>query len=145
MPLNNLPNTVTNIPDKPDLDTSFSYFYLSDLSESSDNKYSKQRLCTKNNIKKRRSKNNLNEPIKSAQRLQPSYWQLNTNQSSLCSNWTSTHYSAVFISYPSWIHLKIYYHYFQKYLYYLWTIHPQEGYNYHIIIKRPHGTFFIYI
>ena len=82
MPLNNLPNTVTNIPDKPDLDTSFSYFYLSDLSESSDNKYSKQRLCTKNNIKKRRSKNNLNEPIKSAQRLQPSYLQPCTNQCS---------------------------------------------------------------
>ena len=57
-------------------------------------------------------------------KIQPSYLWTRTNQSSFSSNWTRIHYITGFISYPSWIHLKLYYQHFQKHTCYLWTIHP---------------------
>ena len=59
---------------------------------------------------------------KIARNLQPSYLQPRTNQRSLDWNWTKSHYSTGFISYPSWIHLKLYYQNFQRHTCYLWNI-----------------------
>ena len=82
---------------------------------------------------------------KSVQSLHPSYLHTCINQRPVGSNWIRIHYSAGFISYPSWIHLILYYHYYPKYTCCLWTIHPEDEKNYHIVLKRPHRTFCMHI
>ena len=69
MTRNNPPNPVPNVPVDPDSDQISSDSYLSDSSESSENKYFKQIRCTKNNKNKCRSKKHFKYPIKNCARF----------------------------------------------------------------------------
>ena len=77
-PLNNPPKLAQNIPAELDSDPILSDSSLSDLSDSSDDDYSKLIPHMKTNIIKCRSKNSLTLS-KSAQSLQPIYLQLCKN------------------------------------------------------------------
>ena len=108
--------------------------------------HQKTNIINKDNVQKR---TNINAGVKRvsttqpkiAQSLQISYLNPRANQRWLSSNWMRTHYSTGFISYLSWIHLNLFYHNLRKHKCYLWTIHPQEGKKYQIMIKRSHGNF----
>ena len=69
MPRNHPPNSVPNVPADPDSHPSFSYYYLSYSSDSSENNYYKIMRRTKKNKIKHRSKNRYNEPIKKCAKL----------------------------------------------------------------------------
>ena len=142
---NNQHKPVPNVPAEPGSDPILSNSSSSESSDSSDDKYYRwRRRGKKNKINSGLKHVSITQP-KSAQNLQPSYWQPCTNQRSLGSNWTRIHYIAGFISYHSWDHLKLYYNNSQKHTCYLQDIHPQEGKKYQIMLKRPHGHFCMHI